>query len=452
MYVDLSGKPTEFSQVGYLASGVPGTVAGLEFAHRKYGKRPWAELVTPAVELAEKGFTVSFQLAESLRGAAGLLGRFPESNRIFLNGGKFHQPGETLLQPELARTLDRIRREGSKDFYQGETARLLAAGMGKNNGLITLADLANYQVVERAPITGSYRGYDIVGAPPPSSGGVGLLQMLAVLEGSGYEKTGAGAASTYHYLAEVMRRFFADRAAHLGDPDFVKVPVSGLLNKSYTAWLRQSILREKATPSSLVRAASFQARESPETTHYSIVDAEGTAVAVTYTLNGGYGSGVTAAGLGFLLNNEMDDFAAVPGVPNIFALVHGEPNAIEPRKRPLSSMTPTIVLREGRLNMVLGSPGGPMIINTVLQVLVNVVDFGMNIQEATDFPRIHHQWMPDELRVEPGISPDTLNLLGWRGHKMRRASAIGEMNAILWDGTWLQGAADSRADGAAEGY
>ncbi|HWQ57342.1 MAG TPA: gamma-glutamyltransferase [Bryobacteraceae bacterium] len=452
MYLDAAGNPTRDSTVGYRAAGVPGTVAGLEFAHRKYGRKPWAELITPAVELAREGFPVSWSLAASLRGASKLLEPFADSKRIFLNGGKFYESGDTLVQPELARTLDRIRRDGAKGFYEGETARLLAADMEKHGGLISLADLKNYRVMERRPLTGKYRGYDIISAPPPSSGGVGLLQMLGVLEGSGYEKSGAGSAAAWHYMAEAMRRYFADRATHLGDPDFVKVPVSRLLDPHYIAGLRQSILRDRATPSKEIHAGEMPAGESNETTHYSIVDPEGNAVAVTYTLNGGYGNGVTATGLGFLLNNEMDDFAAKPGFPNYYGLVQGEPNAIQPRKRPLSSMTPTVVLRDGKLYLVVGSPGGPTIINTVLQVLVNVLDFGMNAQEATDFPRVHHQWLPDELRVERGISPGTLALLEARGHRLHSVNALGEVAAILWDGQWLQGAPDCRTDCTAEGF
>lgn len=450
MYLDAAGKPTQGSTVGYRAAGVPGTVAGLELAHRKWGKKAWPELVTPAVDLAAKGFPVSYRLSQSLRNSR-LLARFPESARIFQRNGKYYEPGELLVQPELARTLDRIRRQGAKGFYEGETARLLAADMERHGGLIALADLKNYRAVERKPLEGKYRGYEILTAPPPSSGGIGILQMLGVLEGSGYEKSGAGSAVTVHFLAETMRRYFADRAQYLGDPDFVKVPVSGLLNPRYIAGLRQSIT-DRATPSAEVKAGDLARYESAETTHYSIVDTEGNAVAVTYTLNGSYGSGVTAAGLGVLLNNEMDDFTAKPGAPNYYGLIQGEANAVAPRKRPLSSMTPTIVSKDGKLYMVLGSPGGPTIINTVLQVIVNVLDFGMNIQEATDQPRVHHQWLPDELRVEGGFSPDTVKLLEARGHKIRTVSSQGEVAAILWDGQWLLGAPDSRTDCTAEGF
>ena len=452
MYLDAAGNPTGDSTAGYRAAGVPGTVAGLEFAHRKFGRKPWAELATPAVDLAAKGFPLTYGMAQSLRGAEKLLDRFPDSKRIFLNGGRFYNPGDRLVQPELARTLERIRRFGAKGFYEGETARLLAADMEKHGGLITTADLKNYAVVERQPLTGSYRGYAIVTAPPPSSGGIGILQMMGVLENSGYGNAGAGSAAELHFQAEAMRRYFAGRAQYLGDPDFVKVPVAALLNKDYIAGLRRSISTTRATPSAEVKAGDLAAYEPAETTHYSIVDGAGNAVAVTYTLNGSYGSGVTADGLGFLLNNEMDDFAAKPGSPNHYGLIQGEANAIQPRKRPLSSMTPTMVLKDGKLHLVVGSPGGPTIINTVMQVILNVIDFGMNAQAAADWPRIHHQWMPDELRVEKGISPDTLALLEQRGHRLKPVGAMGEVAAILRDGEWWQGAADSRAEGTAEGY
>ncbi|MCI0434179.1 MAG: gamma-glutamyltransferase, partial [Gemmatimonadetes bacterium] len=453
MYIGPDGRVTNESLVGYLASGVPGTVRGLEFAHRKYGRKPWAELLAPAVELASKGFPVSYSLARSLRGKCEVFEQFPDSKRIFLNDGRYYAAGDVLVQSDLARTLERIRRDGAKDFYEGETARLLAADMKAHGGLITLEDLRGYSVVERKPLSGRYRGYDILTAPPPSSGGIGILQMLGVLEGSGYEKHGAGSAAVLHMLAEAMRRYFADRSEHLGDPEFHRVPVSGLLDPKYILGLRRSIDPRRATPSASVRPGRPRApAESSETTHYTIVDREGNVVAVTYTLNGGYGSGVTATGLGFLLNNEMDDFSAKPGEPNMYGVVQGEANAIAPRKHPLSSMTPTIVLREGRFYLALGSPGGPTIINTVLQVLVNVLDFRMNVQQAVDWPRIHHQWQPDELRLEPGFSPDTIALLQARGHTIRQVGSQGEVAAVLWDGVWLQGASDGRTDSSAKGY
>src|SRR5579862_394402 len=452
MYLDASGKPTQDSVAGYRAAGVPGSVRGFEYAAKKYGRKPWADLLAPAVALAEKGFPVSYGFARSLRGQAGFLGRFPESRRIFLRDGRPYEAGEILVQKELARTLDRIRREGARDFYEGETAHLLAADMHSHGGLITLADLKDYGVVERQPLTGAYRGYDIITAPPPSSGGPGILQMLGVLEGSGYEKSGAGSAAELHFLAETMRRYFAERAASMGDPDFVKVPLAGLLDKTYITQLRKSIDPDHATPSAQIHPGVFPGTESSQTTHYSIVDADGNAVAVTYTLNGGYGDGVTVPGLGFLLNNEMDDFAAKPGEPNVYGLVQGEANAIQPRKRPLSSMTPTIVTQSGKLYMVLGTPGGPTIINSVLEVLLNVVDFGMNVQDAVDAPRIHHQWMPDQLLMERGFSPDTIELLKSRGHEVKVIGSIGEMAVIEARDGGLEGAADPRTEGVAKGY
>ena len=344
---------------------------------------------------------------------------FPESNRIFLKGGKFYEAGELLVQPELARTLERVEKLGSTDFYEGETARLLSKDMAAHGGLVTEADLKGYTVHERAPLTGTYHGYTIVTAPPPSSGGVGILQMLGMLDGTGYEKGGAGSATVVHYMAEAMRRYFADRSEHLGDPDFVKVPMTSLLSPKYLARQRASIDPERATPSSQIKATVFDGHESMETTHYTVADAEGNVVAVTYTLNGGYGSKVTATGLGFLLNNEMDDFAPKPGEANMYGLIQGEANAIAPGKTPLSSMTPTIVLKDGKPVLAVGSPGGPTIINTVLEVIVNVLDFGMNVQDAVNWPRFHHQWLPDVLQHGTGL------LAGHRG-AARKARLRGE--------------------------
>jgi gamma-glutamyltranspeptidase / glutathione hydrolase len=452
MYVDASGKVTEDSLIGYRASGVPGTVRGLEYASKKYGRKPWAEVVRPAVELAAKGFPLSYGAAQSLRSSAKSLSRFPESNRIFLRNGKYYEPGEIFVQPELARTLERIARLGSADFYAGETAQLLAQDMEKHGGTITIEDLRNYTVREREPLRGTYRGYTIVTAPPPSSGGIGILQMLGMLEGTGFEKGGASSALSTHLMAEAMRRFFADRAAYLGDADFAKVPLLSLLDPVYIAKRRASIDPNRATPSSEVLAGVFGGRESTQTTHYTAADAAGNIAAVTYTLNGGYGSAVTATGLGFLLNNEMDDFAPKPGVPNAYGLIQGEANAIQPGKSPLSSMAPTLVLREGRPFLALGSPGGPTIINSVLDVLVNMIDFGMNVQDAVDRPRFHHQWLPDELRVEPGYSPDTVASLEKRGHIVKRVRSQGEVAAICFDNGWLLGAPDRRTESTAEGY
>jgi gamma-glutamyltranspeptidase/glutathione hydrolase len=455
MYIDpASGKATEDSLVGYRASGIPGTVRGFEFVHEKYGRKPWKDLVEPAVHLARDGFPVSYGLSESLHSdnASRKLGRFPDSKRIFLRNGAFYEPGDFLKQPELARTLERIRARGAKDFYEGETAKLLAADMQEHGGLVTLADLRDYKAIERKPLEGMYKGYGIVTSPPPSSGGVGILQMLGVLEGTDYSRFGAGSAYALHFEAEAMRRYFADRAEYLGDPDFRKVPVSALLNPAYIAKLRASIDPNKATPSAEVRPGDLAPYESPETTHFSIVDGEGNAVSVTYTLNFEYGSGVTAHGLGFLLNNEMDDFAAKPGEPNGFGLVQGKSNAIAPHKTPLSSMVPTIVTKDGKLYMVVGSPGGPTIINSVLEVILNVLDFGMNMQEAVDAPRIHHQWMPDMLSIEKAASPDTIELLRQRAHNIQVVPRQGEVAGIRIDGQWIEGAADGRVEATARGY
>ena len=454
MYLDASGKPTEDSIVGWRAAGVPGTVRGLELAHEKYGHTPWMELVKPAVDLAENGFPVSHAQMDSWRHSAALLSQFPESKRIFLKGGAYYDWRETFRQPELARTLDRIARLGANDFYDGETARLLATAMKQNGGLITLADLHDYQAIERKPLEGDYKGYHIITSPPPSSGGLGILQMLAMLNTTGYEKGGAGSAMTYHYLAEVMRRYYADRSAYLGDPDFVKNPISSLLDPNYVSARRATIDPEHATLSDNAGPGHPAGSEGTETTHYSIVDQQGNAVAVTYTLNNGYGNGVTVPGAGFLLNDEMDDFAAKPGTPNMFGLVQGEKNAIAPGKRPLSSMTPTIVLKDGKPFLVLGAPGGPTIISAVLQVIVNVIDFGMNVQDAVDFPRIHHQWKPDRLDVERGISPDTIALLKRMGYSIEESHprVLARVEAILVSDGWLQGGHDGRGSGKAAGY
>ncbi len=452
MYLDATGKPTQDSVTGYRASGVPGTVRGLEYASKKFGKKPWADLVRPAVDLASKGFALSYAQANGLKGAGRGLSQFPESNRIFLRNGKYYEPGDVLVQPELGRTLDRIARLGSKDFYEGETAQLLAKDMQEHGGLITLADLQKYVAIERKPMTGKYRGYDILTAPPPSSGGLGILQMLGMLEGTGYEKGGAGSAQVVHYMTEAMRRYFADRARYLGDTDFVKVPLISLMEPSYIKTRRESIDPEMATPSDKVGPMVLTNPEAMQTTHFTVADGDGNIVSVTYTLNGGYGSKVTATGLGFLLNNEMDDFAAKPGVPNMYGLIQGEANAIAPHKTPLSAMTPTIVLKDGKPMLALGSPGGPTIINTVLEVMVNVLDFGMNVQDAVNWPRFHHQWMPDELRMERGFSPDTIALLEKRGYKVRSGAQQGECAAILLENGWLAGAADPRTEGTAKGY
>ena len=454
MYLDATGKPTKDSIEGWRSSGVPGSVRGFEMALSKYGKRTWAESLAPAVELASKGFPVSYALAESLKGSRSL-GGSPESKRIFQKNGAFFDVGETLRQPELAQTLERIQKNGPEEFYTGETAKRFAAEMSSHGGIITLDDLKDYKAIERTPLTGAYHGYQIITAPPASSGGIALLEMLGILDGTGYEKGGFGSASSIHYLAEAMRLAYADRNEYVGDPAFVKVPIAGLLDPAYHAKLRASIDPDRATPSDKVRPGRPAGTEHLETTHYTVVDSDGNAVAVTYTLNGGFGNGITVPGLGFLLNNEMDDFASKPGAPNMFGLVQGEANAIQPGKRPLSSMTPTIVVKEGKLFMTAGAPGGSRISTAVMQVILNVIDFGMNVQDAVDAPRVHHQWLPDKLSLERGISPDTVALLKARGYDVDYAPGVvlAQVAAIVSGGGWLQGASDGRSGaGKASGY
>ncbi|MCC6535946.1 MAG: gamma-glutamyltransferase [Bryobacterales bacterium] len=453
MYLDAAGNPTRDSVSGWRAAGVPGSVRGLEAMHRKFGSRPWAKLLAPSVTLAKKGFLLSDHATRSLRGNAKDLEPFPESKRIFLNNGRFFEMGDRLRQPELAATLARIAKRGARDFYEGETARILAEQCAANGGLITQEDLRQYQVHERPVLKGTYKGYEVLAISPPSSGGVGILQMMGVLDGSGYEKTGAGSARAIHMVAETMRRYYADRAEHLGDPDFHKVPLRGLFAADYVGRLRAAIDPDHATPSAQVKAGTpAPGAEPTETTHFSIVDAQGNAVALTYTINGGFGNGVTVPKLGFLLNNEMDDFAVKPGVPNMFQLIQGEGNAIQPKKTPRSSMTPTMLVKDGKLRLIVGAPGGSRIITGVLQVILNVVDHGMNIQEAIDAPRFHHQWMPDKLMLEKGFSPDTVELLKARGHAIDSISGVANVNGIVLDGTWLAGAWDGRGDGKVAGY
>lgn len=448
MYLGSDGKLTRDSIEGWRASGVPGTVRGLEYAHKKYGSKPWKQLVEPAVRLARHGFEAPYGFTEGLAHARSRFEPYSASKELF---GKAYEPGARFIQHDLAGTMDRIAKDPS-DFYEGETARRLAAAMAANGGLITLEDLKAYKAVERMPLMGRYKGYHITTAPPPSSGGIGVLQMLGVLEGSGYERSGWGAAATIHFVAEAMRRYYADRSEYLGDPDFTKVPVRALLNPEYIKTIRASIDPQRASKSDTIRPGSLTAYESSETTHFSIVDKAGNAVSLTYTLNGSYGSGVTAPGLGFLLNNEMDDFAAQPGEPNMFGLVQGEANAIKPGKRPLSSMSPSILTKDGKLFMVVGGPGGGRIITAVLQTILNVVDFGMNVQDAVDAPRFHHQWRPDKITMERGFSPDTIRLLQERGHEVEVIPAVARIFALVSDGGWLQGASDGRSYGKAAGF
>lgn len=457
LYLDKDGKIIEdASLLGYRAAGVPGTVAGLHLALEKYGTLKWADVLEPARKLAADGFVVSPALAESLK-RADALAQFPESKRIFLRDGKHYEKDEIFRQPELAETLARLQKEGPREFYEGRTARLIAEDMKNNDGLITLDDLKAYRPAVREPLRGTYRGHEIITMPPPSSGGVALLEMLNVLEQYNLTALGHDSPEKCHLLIEAMRRAFADRAEFLGDPDFVKIPVVGLTSKSYAAQLAKGIDLRRATPSAQLRHGAPAAYESPQTTHFSVVDAAGNAVANTYTLNTGYGSCVTVRGAGFLLNNEMDDFTSKPGSPNVFGLIQGERNAIAPRKRPLSSMTPTIVLKDGKLFLVIGTPGGPTIINTVLQTLVNVVDHGMNVRQAIEAPRFHHQWLPDTVAYEASGLPDAARAaLESKGHVLGpKPRILGDAQGIMVDPkTGMRyGASDPRGGfGKAVGY
>ncbi len=452
MFLDARGELIpEATTIGARAAGVPGTVAGLALAHRKYGKLPWARVLRPAIRLAEQGFPVSYAFSESLRADRELLSRFAETRRIFLRDGHPYEPGEVFRQPGLARTLRQIAAGGPKAFYRGRIARAIVATMERHRGLINREDLARYQAKVRPPLRGTFRGYEILTVPPPSGGGIALLEMLNVLEPM--DLGAPNSSQSIHWMAETMRRAYADRAAYLGDADLVPVPVRGLISRQYAAKLREEILQGKAGVA--VEPGKPTEFESSETTHFSVVDAQGNAVANTYTLNGGYGSGVTVEGAGFLLNNQMDDFAARPGEPNMYGLVQGDANAIAPRKRPLSSMTPTIVVQHGQVRLVLGSPGGGTISNTVLQVLLNVLAFKMDIRRAVMAPRFHHQWKPDELVLERwGFSADTIQKLQESGYRIAYRDRLGICEAIEIDPAtgWRFGAADPRGNGKAVGY
>jgi gamma-glutamyltranspeptidase/glutathione hydrolase len=476
MYLDTQGNVIEdASVVGYKAIGVPGSVAGMVYAEREYGKLTLKKVLAPAIELARNGYALTWEEARDLR-EDKYLRKFAESRRIFQRDGNYYRQGDIFRQPELARTLERIA--GNPDsFYHGAMARELAASIQKGGGLVTTDDLAKYEAKEREPIRGAYRGYEIISAPPPSSGGIALMEILNILEGYDLAKAGGRSAAVIHLTVEAFRRAFYDRAEFLGDPDFSKIPVAQLIDKTYGAAWRESIDAAHASVSkNLKRPAVFAELEQyasshpqpwvvhePEhTTHYSVVDPEGTAVAVTTTLNDDFGSRVTAEGLGFLLNDEMDDFAAKQGVPNLYGLIQGPANVIGPGKRPLSAMTPTIVLKDGKLFLVLGSPGGARIITTVANILMGVVDYGMNIQEAVDAPRFHNQWLPDEVNVEQWFSPDAVKLLQQKGHKVE----IGETVAGDWSPYWSDGeciaidqktgerlgGSDGRHNGKAAGY
>jgi gamma-glutamyltranspeptidase/glutathione hydrolase len=475
MFLDAQGNVIEgASEIGYKSIGVPGSVAGMVYAEQRYGKLTLKQVMAPAIRLAREGYALSWGEVQDLHDKH--LSEFAESRRIFQRGGNYYRPGEIFRQPELARTLERIAAKPD-DFYHGAMAREIAAAMKKGGGLITAEDLAQYEVKEREPVRGTYRGFEVISAPPPSSGGTVLIESLNIVEGYDLAKLGDRSAESIHFTTEAFRRAFFDRAEFMGDPDFAKIPVAQLIDKKYAEAWRETIHSENATASKdLKRPAIFseleeyaaahpqpvENHEAPHTTHYSVVDAEGNAAAVTTTINDWFGSRVTVDGLGFLMNDEMDDFSSKPGVPNLDGLIQGEANAIGPGKRPLSSMTPTIVVHGDKTLLVLGSPGSSKIITTVANVLMGVVDYGMNIQEAVDAPRFHNQWLPDVLNVEQWFSPDTVKRLQTMGYKVEFGLHDDESVVPYWSdaeciaidaktGERL-GASDYRNSGKAVGY
>jgi gamma-glutamyltranspeptidase/glutathione hydrolase len=468
MYLDKAGNVVKgLSLDTMLAVGVPGSVMGLETAREKYGTKSRRELMAAAIRYAREGFTLTQGDVATLDSGATRLAKDEAAAAIFLKpGGKHYQVGDVLKQPDLAKSLEAIAKGGPDAFYKGWIADDIVKTSEARHGLLTRQDFAQYQVRERNPVKCDYRGYEIISSPPPSSGGVIICEILNILEGYPLGKYGPASARTVHYMIEAMRHAYVDRNAALGDPDFVRNPVATLLDEAYAKKIRDTISPDKAGRSPKLKPLA--PAESHETTHYSIVDKDGNAVAVTYTLNGSFGTGIVAAGTGILLNNEMDDFTSKPGVANLYGLVQGEANAIAPKKTPLSSMSPTIVTQDGKLFMVIGSPGGARIITITLEAIINVVDFGMNIQEAIDAPRIHHQWLPEKVAMEPfALSPDTLKVLAAMGHNVQvdmnwpvwgQAAGIlvgGKDLAEIREGTGarLNGAMDSRAaSGAAVGY
>lgn len=437
------------ARFSHAAAGVPGTVAGLLEAHKQYGKLSLKQVLTPAIEQAENGFVVTQDLSNKLANYKHLR-KNPETLKAYYKkGGEAYRAGERLRLKDLAWSLKQILEHGEDGFYKGAIADKIVAEMERHDGLITHQDLANYRVVTRAAVTGQYRGYEVASMPPPSSGGVHIIQMLNMLETFPLGDYGAGSAQSVHLLVEAMKRAYADRSKYLGDPDYVDVPVEQLIDKSYAKRLVADFNHQLTTASTAILAGEKLTDESRDTTHYSIVDADGNVVSNTYTLNFSFGSGITVAGTGILLNNEMDDFSAKPGVPNAYGLIGAEANKIEAQKRPLSSMTPTILFKEGKPVLVTGSPGGSRIITTVLQVLVNVVDHGMNVADAVSAPRFHHQWQPDILFVEPGFSPDTFKLLEQKQHQVKSVSTMGSAQSIAIHNGVSYGAADPRKPDAA---
>ncbi len=433
MYLDAKGNPTSESYLGYRAAGVPGTVAGFWEAHEKFGKLPWRELLAPAVAMAKNGFSLSAVQASDFSNFGRANKQFPATYRNFSASGAGLKPGQTFQQKDLGATLERIQNLGRDGFYSGITADEIEAEMKANNGLITKADLAAYKPEWRTPLKGKWNGAEVITMPPPSSGGIIVLMMLGMLKDDDLKKSGVNSAGTIHLMTESMKHCFADRAEYMADPAYAKVPVDALLNPQYLA-KRRAEIGPNATSSETIKPGLEPSKEKEHTTHFSIVDADGNAVSQTYTINDSYGSKVTSPKLGFIWNNEMDDFTAKPGSPNRYNILQGEVNSVQAGKRPLSSMTPTIVTKEGKLWMVLGSPGGPTIINTVFETILNVGVHGLTAQRAVSTPRFHHQWFPDQIRVEPGISPDTLALLKAKGHQIDTSqSSQGSCHLILLD-------------------
>lgn len=453
LYLDAQGNVIDGKSLfTHYAVGVPGTVAGLEYALKKWGSMPLATVMQPAIDLAESGFTVSDTLAKVLANSEKNMGKWPATTAIFWRDGAPLKAGDQLLQKDLARSLRLIAKQGSSAFYQGDIAKKIAEEMQPYAGAISYQDLANYKVIEREPIRGTYRDFDIVTMPPPSSGGVHLVQILNILERWPLGEWGHNSAQSIHHMAESMKLAYADRSEYLGDPDFVDIPIIGLTSKAYADHLSTRI-QPQATPSSEIKPGQPAPYEGDQTTHYSIMDKAGNAVGVTYTLNTNFGTGIVAADTGILLNNEMDDFAAKPGVANAYGLVGGDANAVEAGKRPLSSMTPTLVLKQGQPILVTGSPGGARIITTVLQTIMNTIDYDMNPAESASALRVHHQWTPDELRVEQGLNIDTIRLLEERGHNVQIKASMGRTQTVQRDGSTLSGYSDPRnPDGATLGY
>jgi gamma-glutamyltranspeptidase/glutathione hydrolase len=455
IFLDEQGNAVDkLSREHGLAVGVPGTVMGMELALTQYGTMSMKQVIAPAMKLAIDGISVTSDLSNSLSGLKSRITQWPSSAEIFYHAdGSNYQVNEIFKQPELAHSLSLIAEKGSKGFYQGETAEKIITAVTNAGGMMSLTDLANYKVVEREPVRGHYRGYEVVSMPPPSSGGIHIIEMLKVLEQFPIDKLGHNSADTLHLMAETMKYAYADRSEYLGDPDFVSVPMKQLISPEYAKNIASKISINKTTPSSEIKPGKLAPYESDQTTHFSIIDKWGNAVANTYTLNFSYGSGLVAKGTGMLLNNEMDDFSAKPGTPNGYGLIGGEANAVQGNKRPLSSMSPTIVMKDGKPYIVTGSPGGSRIINITLQMIMNVIDHKLNIAEATAAARMHHQWLPDFIWVEHTLNRDTISLLEAKGHKVKVGNAMGSTQSIMMTEQGLFGASDPRRSGsAAIGY